>query len=277
MPAMLTQLKQIDPSRPDDRRLTIVLADRASLGDVAGATRDLERSRLVHSPALLAYTRGRIAWSRGEGAEAVKQYDAAVEFATANNLPSIDIDARVLAGAARVGMGDLAGAEPAFDVAVVKAHASAMPALELQALAFDAYCALRRGDREEMARRLSAASEIADPGTTDQSELRLFALRARVNVAFRQGKPRDDGDLHNGVASLLAAREAFQRGDTSRAAQLLRQSRSEGIDSTWFAEEAALLDYDLGAPAKAFKADPPYPNRLRFLAVWELERAAAHR
>jgi hypothetical protein len=95
-----------------------------------------------------------------------------------------------------------------------------------------------------------------------------------VNVAFRQGKPRADGDLHYGIASLIAAREAFQRGDVSRAAQLLHQSRSEGVDSTWFAEEAALLDYDLGAPAKPFKADPPYPNRLRFLAVWELRRAA---
>jgi hypothetical protein len=270
---MLTQLKQIDPSRPDDRRLTIVLADRASLGDVAGATRDLEHSRLMQSPALLGYTRGRIAWSRGDAAEAVKQYDAAVEFATANNLPSIDIDSRVLAGAARVGMGDLAGAEPAFDVAVVKAHASAMPDLELQGHAFGAYVAMRRGDREGMARRLAAAAALADPGTTDQSELRLFALRANVNVAFRQGRARNDGDLHNGVASLIAAREAFQRGDAPRAAQLLRQSRSEGVDSTWFAEEAALLDYDLGAPAKPFKTDPPYPNRLRFLAVWELARA----
>lgn len=270
MPAMLTQLMQIDPSRPDDRRLTLVLADRASLGDVAGAARDLERSRLKRSPALLAYTRGRIAWSRGDAAEAVKQYETAVEDATANNLPSIAIDSRVLAGVARVGTGDLAGAEAAFDLAAVKARSASMRELEMQGLAFAAYLALRRGDRDGMVRRLRAAAELADPGTSNQLQLQLFATRANAAIAFRGGPATYERDLHNGVTSLLAARQAMQRGDRAAAAQLLQQSRSEGIDTTWFAEEAALLDADLGAPRRTFKADPPYPNRLRFLAVWQL-------
>jgi hypothetical protein len=271
MPAMLTQLMLIDPSRPDDRRLTLVLADRASIGDVAGATRDLERSRLTRNPALLAYTRARIAWSRGDAAEAVKQYEASVDVATANNLPSIAIDSRVLAGVARVGTGDLAGAESAFDLAAVKARSASMRELEMQGLAFGAYVAMRRGDREGMLRRLRAAVDLADPGTSNQSQLQLFAARMNADVPFRGGPATYERDLHNGVTSLLTARQAFQRGERDAAARLLRQSRSEGIETTWFAEEAALLDADLGAPRRTFKADPPYPNRLRFLAVWELQ------
>jgi hypothetical protein len=52
----------------------------------------------------------------------------------------------------------------------------------------------------------------------------------------------------------------------------LQQARSEGIEVTWFSEEAALLAYDLGGPPRAFRPDPPYPNRLRYIAVWELGR-----
>jgi tetratricopeptide (TPR) repeat protein len=110
LPAALAQLKRIDVSRPDDRRLAIVLADRAALGDVDGATRDLQRSRLTQRPALLAFTRGRIAWSRGDPAEAARQYDAAVETAMADNLPSVALDCRILGGIARIGMADYPGA-----------------------------------------------------------------------------------------------------------------------------------------------------------------------
>jgi tetratricopeptide (TPR) repeat protein len=272
LPAMLTQLMQIDPSRPDDRRLAIVLADRAALGDVKGATRDLERSHLKESPALLGYARGRIAWSRGDAAEAVRQYDTAVEYATSANLPSIAIDSRVLAGMSRIGMGDLAGAQATFDLAAVKARAAGMPQLELEALAFGAYVAFRRGDAGGTERRLTAASALADPETTDQAELELLSARTKTNVAFRSGTASRDGDMHSGVESLIAARQAWQRGETAAAAQLLRQARGEGIDSTWFAEEAALLDYDLGAPPRTFKPDPPYPNRLRFIPIWEMTR-----
>ena len=84
---------------------------------------------------------------------------------------------------------------------------------------------------------------------------------------------RPGGDIQNGLASLLAAREGWARGDVAAAARLLRQSRSEGVDATWFAEEAALLDRDLGGAGRAFAPDPPYPNRPRFVAVWELARA----
>jgi tRNA A-37 threonylcarbamoyl transferase component Bud32 len=268
--AGLAQLMCIDVAAPDDRRLALVLADRASSGDVGGAMRDLQRSRLMNRPPLLAYTGARIAWSRGQAADAVRLYDAAADRATIANQISIAIDSRVLAGIARIGTGRLEDAQAALDLAAGKAHAANLPASEVEADAFGAYVAHRLGDEEGMERRLQRAFALEPAGTTVWAMLRLFALRMRVHAVPPMVPLRPAGDIVSGLASLVAARDRWASGDAAGAARLLRQSRSEGVDSTWFAEEAALLDYDLGAPPRVFKPDPPYPNRLRIIAVWEL-------
>ena len=72
------------------------------------------------------------------------------------------------------------------------------------------------------------------------------------------------------MTTLIKARDALSQNDSAKASRLLQQSRAEGIDATWFSEEASLLAYDLGGPTRIFNADPPYPNRLRFIAIWEL-------
>ena len=270
LPAALAELKQIDVRAPDDRRLTIVLADRASLGDVAGATRDLQRSRLMQSPALLAYTRGRIAWSSGRPVEAARQFETAVETATVANLGAIAMESRILAGVAWLGAGDPAKAQTAFDLAAFEAHRAQMPTDELQADAFGAYLAWRRGDADGFERRLRLADALAGPDSVDATALLLLGMRMHSGPMPGAPAVRSE-EIERAVATLLRAREAWARGDRAGAARLLQESRTEGIDVTWFSEEAALLAYDLGAPPRAFKADPPYPNRLRFIAIWELE------
>ncbi len=267
--AALAQLMQIDVGAPDDRRLAIVLADRASLGDVAGATRDLARSKLTTRLALLAYTQARIAWSSGKAAEAARLYDSASENATIDNLLPVAIESRVLAGVARVGMNDLEQAQSAFDLAAVKAHDAGLGESELESDAFAAWVAGRRGDAEGLARRLRLAAALAEPGTTDYGALRLFAAREHLNVLGTTASPPTDEESP-AVVTLIKARDAWSQNDPATASRLLQQSRSEGIDATWFSEEAALLAYDLGGPTRAFRADPPYPNRLRFIAIWEL-------
>jgi len=272
MRAMLAQLMQIDVSLPDDRRLVNVLADRASLGDIEGAERDLQRSSLMQKPALLAYARGRIAWSRGRAADAAKFYADAAEAATIANLGPVANDARVLSGAAQIGVGDFAGAQTTLDLAAVRAHQAGLPQPERQAYAFGAYAAYRLGDLDGMRRRLTEAFSVIAPDSTEERELRLFSLR--VHEPIPQHSQQDDGDdILAGVDTLIAAREALALGDKAMAVRFLQQARAEGVESAWFAEEASLLAKDLGEPApRPFKADPPYPNRLRFLAVWELMR-----
>jgi tetratricopeptide (TPR) repeat protein len=275
MKPMLAHLMRIDVSAPDDRRLALVLADRASLGDIDGATRDLQRSRLTSRPALLAYTRGRIEWSRGNATQAAKLFDEAADRASLDNLLTIAADSRVLAGVARIRAGDLAGAQLKLDEAAVKARQASLPSLEFEAYVFAAYVAQRLGDPDGVRRRAQRAAAIAIPGTSNDAALRLFMLRVRLPVVARVGILEHDADVLDGVDTLLEAREAWSRGEVSTAQRLLRQARSEGVDDTWFAEEAALLDHDLGAPApaRALSQDPPYPNRSRLIAVWELERA----
>ncbi|HXH92827.1 MAG TPA: serine/threonine-protein kinase [Thermoanaerobaculia bacterium] len=277
LPAALAQLQRIDVGAPDDRRLAIVLADRASLGDVAGATRDLQRSKLAGKPALLAYTRGRIAWSSGQASEAARLFDAAAESATISNLGPVAIESRILAGVARIGANDLGGAASAFDLAAVKAHDAAMPENELEAYAFGAYVASRRGDTDGRDRRMRLAAKLAEPGTANYLALRLFAARENVSTAFGAAPVPNEADENSAVATLIKARDAWSQKDPAAASGLLEQARSEGIEATWFSEEAALLAYDLGAPPRTFPPDPPYPNRLRFIAVWELAGPRASR
>jgi len=267
--AALAQLQQIDVGAPDDRRLSIVLADRASLGDIAGAMRDLQRSKLTSRPALLAYTQARIAWSAGKPAEAARLFDAAAESATIANLWPIAIESRVLTGVARVGMNDLAQAEERFDLAAVKAHDAGLVESELESDVFAAWVADRRGDAEGLKRRLRLAVALAEPDTTDFAALRLFAAREHLNI-FGPSPSSSDAEDGPAVTTLIQARDAWSQNDLTTASRLLQQSRSEGIDATSFAEEAALLAYDLGDPPRTFRPDPPYPNRLRFIAIWEL-------
>jgi tetratricopeptide (TPR) repeat protein len=272
MPAMLAQLQLIDVEGPDDRRLAVVLADRGSLGDLPGALRDLQRSRLMSRPALLAYTRGRFAWTRHDYAEAAKQFDEAAERATRANLISIAADSSVLAGAARAAAGELEGAQAALDLAALRARQSSQPQSEVEANGFGAYVAFRRGDMEGVRRRLRLAAARAPAGSSAYAELRLFDLRTRASSGIAAVPLQDEGENLHGAGTLLAAREAWWRGDVTTATRLLAQARSEGIDSTWFSEEAALLATDLGAAPRLFSCDPPYPNRLRLTAAWELAR-----
>ena len=268
--AALAQLQQIDIRAPDDRRLAIVLSDRASLGDPDGAERDVSRSKLP--PAMRAYCAARIASSRGRWSEAVRDFDAAADIATAGNLTPVANESRLLGGAARIAAGDVDGAQSALDLAAVKSQQSGFVPEAFDAYGYGAYVAYRRGDRDEMERHVRAAFAIAPHNSVTFHELRLFAYRMHLNATVPRIAPGEHLDEDVGVPSLIAAREAWSRGDVQSAQRLLQQARSEGVESTWFAEEAALLAYDLGAASKSFKCDPPYPNRLRFIAIWELAR-----
>jgi hypothetical protein len=152
-----------------------------------------------------------------------------------------------------------------------------MPENELEANAFGAYVASRRGDTDGRDRRMRLAAKLAEPGTADYLALRLFAARENVSTAFGAAPVPNEADENSAVATLIRARDAWSQKDPAAASRLLEQARSEGIEATWFSEEAALLAYDLGAPPRTFPPDPPYPNRLRFIAVWELAGPRASR
>ena len=56
------------------------------------------------------------------------------------------------------------------------------------------------------------------------------------------------------------------------ATATLGSARAESIDETELREEAELLAKELGMPSQLLPADPPYPNILRYVAIFDLER-----
>lgn len=114
-------------------------------------------------------------------------------------------------------------------------------------------------------------------GRTLSPPRRTGALRARHSIVA-------------GIAAILAlsALLAFERyrhrqldhgydiraSGSRRAKRELTRARAEGIDVSADREEAELLAYELGLPHHILPADPPYPNNLRYLAIFELENRA---
>ncbi len=267
--AALAQLKKIDINQPDDRRLVLVLADRASLGDIEGATRDLHASRVRLQPAFYNYTLGRIAWTRGDIDEAIAAFEQAAHFSAIESLTGLEIDSLLYQAMAYIKRGDLSGAQRSLAACAARARQIDQVQREFDCAAISAYLAHRSGDAAERDRRLAEAqSLVAHPG--DLAALRVLAIRMRSNVWKSWKRPPVAGyAVLTGVDSLIDAREAWFNGDLAGARTQLRRARAEAIDSTGFLEEASLLAAELGEPSKSVKPDPPYPNILRWLAVFD--------
>ena len=134
------------------------------------------------------------------------------------------------------------------------------------------YIANRQGDFAERDRKLAEAmSYVTHPG--DVSQLRILAIRMRSEIWKTWPRPRlDHQAVLTGVGPLIDAREAWFNGDLESARKNLQRSRAEAIDSTGFREEAELLAKELGGPATLLRPDPPYPNPLRYLAIFDFVR-----
>ncbi len=265
------ELQHIDVSKPDDRRLMLVLADRASLGDTAGALRDLRRTRLQSRPPFRAYVEARVAWSRGEIKRARELFDLSASSAADEGLGTIELEARLLAGIAMLRLGELDEAQRRFGQTGTRARQLGLSVRIFDASAFAAYTAWRSGDFELRDRRLDEAASVQPPAAP-WAALRLLAIRIGSdrwrtwNTETIEKEP-----LLAPVLSLIRAREALAAGDVDTAKRELRRARAEGIDSSEMREEAELLAAELGLPAEVLPADPPYPNPLRYMAIFDLE------
>ena len=266
------ELMQIDVQKPDDRRLMLVLADRASLGDADGAERDLHKSRLVNRPSMLHYTEARIAWSRGNAQRAAVLYERAAEDATNEGLSSVESEARELAGLALLRRGEWNEAQRRFAASGARARQLGLTFRSFTSAALGAYAAHHNGDAEERDRKLTDAADVAPPGAP-RASIRILAIRLKSPVwrAWSTEALARDPQLAP-VMSLIRAREAWDAGDADSARRELRRARAESIDGTELREEAELLAAELGMPAQVLPADPPYPNILRYVAVFDLER-----
>jgi hypothetical protein len=280
-PAALADLQKIPIHALNDHNLSTVLADRASLGDVAGAERDFAADRLHAQEALVWYVRGRIARSKRHPHEARDAFDHELAAAIRQNQPDLASDARMLGGLSACEEGDLATAASRFDIVAAEAREDHRPGSAIEALGLGAYLAWRRGDLAGRDQRLAAAAAIyAEPAPVYELSLTLLALWTGAHPvqeprALAARLPREQEIA--GVAELLLARQAFTAGDLEQARRGLRRAREAGIGKTYYMEEAALLAVDLGEPPTPQWVDPPYPNLVRFAAAQEVNRRLAGR
>jgi DNA-binding winged helix-turn-helix (wHTH) protein/tetratricopeptide (TPR) repeat protein len=279
--AALADLQKISVPSLSDPNLSIVLADRASLGDVAGAERAFASERRPGQEALACYVRGRIAWSKRRVGEARQAFDRELVVAIRQNQPDLAADARLLGGLAACEEGDLAAAASRFDRAALDARDEHRPGAAIEALGLGAWLAWRRADLAGRDRRLGEAAALhAKPEWPNDAALTLLALwtgarppREPRALAAAMGQAPEVA----GVDELLLARQAFTAGDREQARRGLRRAWDSGVGKTYFMEEAALLAADLGEPPTPQWVDPPYPNLLRFAAAEELDRRLMRR
>jgi hypothetical protein len=256
--------------KPDDRRLTLVLADRASLGDTDGAERDLRRSRLASRPPFRKYVEARIAWSRGDPGRAAGLFDEAARAAANEGLATMEIDSHLYAGVALLRAGLYDEAQHRFAATISRARQAGSSVRIYDGTACSAYAAWRSGDLVLRDRRFEEAASVQPP-PSPMAALRLLAMRTGSPVWRRWniGPIVAEKRLAPGV-SLLRARESFAAGDEEGSKRELRRARAEGINESELREEAELLAAELGLPYSALPADPPYPNMLRYLAIFDL-------
>ena len=268
--AALLQLKKIDIERPDDRRLMLVLADRASLGDVDSAARDLQRSRLMAQPVFSTYTLGRFAWTRGDVDGAIHNFGLCAERAAAESLTTLEIDARMYQAVAWIKRGDLPSARHSLSLCIARARQLQAAQREYDCAGIWAYVANRQGDGAERDRKLNEAQSFATHDD-DAAVLRVLAIRLGSDVWRSWPRPRVENDaVMTGAGPLIDAREARFAGNNGAALQNVRRARAEGIDGTGLREEAELLANELGEPSTLLRPDPPYPNIFRYLAIFDL-------
>ena len=265
------ELLGIDITKVDDRRLMLVLADRASLGDADGAARDLRSSNLMKRPSLRDYVLARIAWSRGKFEESANLYDLASRAAADEGHGTIEVDSRLYSGIALLKLGRFDDAQRRFAITAARARQLGNSVRLFDASAFAAYTAWRAGDDDLRDRRLAEAASVTPP-PAPWAALRLLAIRMGSDSwKLWSTEPVEKEPLLQPAMSVIRGREALAAGDVEGAKRELRRARAEGVDESETREEAELLAAELGLPFEVLPADPPYPNVLRYMAIFDAE------
>jgi DNA-binding winged helix-turn-helix (wHTH) protein len=261
----LLSLQQIPLEIPDPEQVADVLADRVSLGDQAAAS---SVTKAIREDAMLyACLQGRFGYSRGALTEAVAAFDRCREAAGARRDYIRARNAAVYAALAALEEGS-ADATQRVDGAARLCHEQNVQSCEVEMLGLRAFLEARQG------RDAAAVASLADAWGQNRWEwvkppLVLVALENGLPApadpqAVAQGVPRDA--VFGGVADMLLAWQDFARGDQQSARRQLDRAREHGIERTYHAEDAALLEARLGGAPKTCRVDPPYPNQLRLSA-----------
>lgn len=267
--AALAELKAIDVDRLGHRKLVDAIADRASFGDLPGARALFERLRRSPEDPEFAVLAARLAYTGGDLPAARAHFVQAV--ALARRVARFDIEARGLlwAGVFSGSLGDLEQASAEVTQAQQRLGDRMQFRYAADAAMVNAHLAALAGDRAATAARIAEARALDannNPGgPSPLIELTAARLAGAPVASFAAGAVRGP------AAALLQSRQALQQGNRAAALAALEQARNAGVVDTLYAEEAAWLAHELGAPAFDLKPiDPPFSPYQRFAARWGL-------
>ncbi len=275
--AARAELAAIEIAELDHRKLVTVLADRASLGDVEGATAIADRLIQRRPPsAQLAGLRGRLAWSRGDLPAARVAYAEAVERSRQEGRVELVYRSLAMLGTIAVIEGRHADAVPLLQQArqgmtetganIHEADLGVMLA-QLQALLGAVDDVVLELDRADLAARATGDAGL-------QALVTLHRHRLGAPQASADAVPADQTEL----AALLAVHRALERGDPAAAKLAHVEAQRLVAPTSMLFDELRLLAWRVGAPVpEARVIDPPFPPLSRFTtrAVLAAEMAAA--
>lgn len=263
--AALHEIQQIDVPALGHRKLEMVIADRASLGDIAGAQALLDRLPR-REDAAYAFVLGRIAWSRGDFDAAYRAFRDCADYSVAS--ARLDLRRRALVSVAAIEV--MRHQDQAAIAGLERARASlattANPISDFDTSLFLAELHARAMNQAATHAELDRA--IAAANTTQSAEFQLIAalVAARLRPAIDPPLP---AAVDAAGEALWRARSAWNRGEREAAMLALTDAQRRGVFDTRLVEEARYLAWQLGQPVPAERAlDPPFPP----LAVAVLRR-----
>lgn len=260
--AALQEIQTIDVPKLGHRGRDMAIADRASMGDIDGATALLDRLDAADDPAMYNFLRGRIAWSRGDFAAAETEFSRSA--ATALDAARIDLRMRSLqfAGAIQAMRGDDAAALITIEAArTAYAGRSVLFDIDLSLLLAQLHAAAGRDD--SMHRELDRA--LATPLRETDDLLPLSALYTAMRLRPAEPPPRP-ALLSPATAALWDAFVAWQGQHQEALSAALANANQHGISNTRWADEARWLQLRAGLrPDPPTTLDPPRPPMARVM------------
>ncbi len=270
--AALREVQQIEVRSLGHRKLEMVIADRASMGDVEGAQAMLDRlPKGDADAAAYAFLNGRIAWSRSDFDVAHRHFSEAATkgFESARS----DLQRRALLNVAAIEVlrDHDEAAIAALELARVGMSEGGSRIDDIDASLFLAELHARAGRVVQMQTELDRALSVSKD--TNAVGMRLVAVLVAKRLRPQLDLPMPPDMPAEGEA-LWRARLAYNSGDRVSADVALTDARHRGIFSTRLVEEARFLALQLGQDVPAEQAiDPPYPPLSLFVLRRDLRKA----
>ena len=270
--AALAELQAIHVHHLDHRKLVDAIADRASLGDLAGAEALAAQLQTPEDHPARVMLAARLAYSRGDLATARERFRAAVAAAKAT--AQLDVEGRALLylGVVEGSLGEHAAAVATLREAQRRFVERRQYGFAIDSALGQAQIAALQGDADAAHHSLDTARELLAqrPGSFGSVFVALFAARLLGEP------PEDNRDLPPASRHLLLGWRHLLQGREADARTHAERADAEGVQETPFVEEWALLRQRLGQPLPALAPiDPPFQPYARFPGRWALGQGAS--